>query len=235
MTTAPSPRPRALLSWSTGKDSAWALHVLRSESAVEVAGLVTTVIGADAEARVTMHGIGRATLAAQACNAGLPLFEVPLPDPCPNDAYERAMGAFVERARADGITHMAFGDLFLEDVRRYREDRLAGSGIAPLFPLWGRDTARLARDMLAGGLRARIVCVDTAALGEEFLGRDLDAGLLGRLPPGCDPCGENGEFHTFAYAGPMFARTLDIAMGRIRRKDRFVHIEPRAAFLEDPA
>lgn len=221
-------RPRLILSWSTGKDSAWALDRLRHDDRFEIAGLMSTTIGSDESERVAMHGIGLATLRAQAAAVGLPVIEVPLPDPCANADYEKAMAAFVARAAAEGISHIAFGDLFLEDVRRYREDRLAGTGLTPVFPLWGLDTRELARTMVAAGLRARIVSVDLQQLDEGFLGRDYDEALLDDLPAACDPCGENGEFHTFCYAGPMFAAPLTIDMGRVRRSERFVHVEPRA-------
>lgn len=188
---------------------------------------MSTTTGAAEEGRVTIHGIGLNTLRAQARAVGLPVTEVHLPDPCPNTAYEAAMEAFVAKALADGITHMAFGDLFLEDVRRYREDKLKGTGLTPVFPLWGLETQALARQMIKGGLKARIVSVDLKQIGEEFLGRDFDEELLADLPDSCDPCGENGEFHTFTYAGPMFANALPITMGQERRKDHFAHIEPR--------
>lgn len=220
--------PCILLSWSTGKDSAWALHRLRQGDAGEVVGLMSTTTGEGDQGRVTIHGIGLPTLAAQARATGLPLRMVHLPDPCPNAAYEAAMETFVADARADGVTHIAFGDLFLEDVRRYREDKLAGTGIAPLFPLWGLDTRALARDMMAGGLRARIVSVDTNQLDACFLGRDFDDALLAELPAEVDPCGERGEFHTFCHAGPMLGAPLAIAMGGERRKGPFVHVEPVA-------
>ncbi len=224
---------RLLLSWSTGKDCAWALHALRKAGEYDIAGLMSTTIGDGASERVAMHGIGRATLLAQAGAAGLPVVEVPLPDPCSNEAYEKAMTGFVARARADGITHIAFGDLFLEDVRRYREEKLAGSGLTPVFPLWGLNTAQLGRDMIAAGLRARIVSVDLQQLDERFLGRDYDEALLDELPATCDPCGERGEFHTFTHAGPMFTHPVPIEMGVVRRSERFVHIEPRALGLVD--
>jgi uncharacterized protein (TIGR00290 family) len=221
-------KKKILLSWSTGKDSAWALHRLRQNGDGEIAGLMTTTTGEGDQGRVTIHGIGLATLHAQARAAGLELHLVHLPDPCTNDAYERAMETFVAGARDDGITHIAFGDLFLEDVRRYREDKLAGTGIEAIFPLWGLDTGVLARDMIASGLKTRIVSVDTGQLGAEFLGRAFDDDLLAALPASCDPCGENGEFHTFAHAGPMFGHDLALTMGRERRKCPFVHVEPIA-------
>jgi len=211
---------RTLLSWSTGKDSAWALHVLRRRPDVNVVGLVTTIN--EAFDRVAMHGVRRALLEAQADVVGLPLHVLPIPHPCPNETYERIMGTFVARQAAEGVEGVAFGDLFLEDIRRYREARLAGSGIAPLFPLWGLDTARLARDMIAGGLEAYITCVDPKKLPARFAGRRFDLDLLAELPAGVDPCAENGEFHTFASAGPMFSRPIEVAAGETVVRDGFV-------------
>lgn len=205
------------------------LHALRQRGDCDLKALLTTTTGEDDQGRVTMHGVALATLRAQAAAAGLPVFEVHLPEPCPNEAYEEAMRGAIARARANGITHMAFGDLFLEDVRRYREEKLAGTGIEPMFPLWGRDTAKLSREMVAGGLRTRVVCVDTAALDESLAGREYDSAFLDDLPADCDPCGEHGEFHTFAYGGPMFDRELPLVTGPTRRVDRFVHVEPRLA------
>lgn len=223
-----SAKPRVCLSWSTGKDSAWTLHRLRGDHTVDLVALMSTVIGDGESERVAMHGIRLPTLRAQAAAAGLPVMAVPLPDPCSNADYEKAMLAFVERAKAEAITHVAFGDLFLEDVRRYREKQMAGTGLAPLFPIWGLNTRDLAREMVASGLRARIVSVDLQQIGEDFLGREFDDAFLDDLPESCDPCGENGEFHTFTYAGPMFTRPLAIELGRVRRSERFVHIEPCA-------
>lgn len=212
-------KPRALLAWSSGKDSAWALHLLRQRGEVEVVGLLTTLN--QAFERVAMHAVRVELLRAQAAAAGLPLFEVPLPWPCSNDEYERAMGAALAAARADGVEAVAFGDLFLEDIRRYREERMAATGLTPLFPLWGEPTDALARRMLAGGLRARLTCVDPRQLAPAFAGREYDAALLAELPPTVDPCGERGEFHTFAYAGPMFARPIAIRAGEIVERDGF--------------
>jgi len=220
---APTPgqaRPKTLLAWSSGKDSAWALHVLRTQREVEVVGLLTTIN--EAFDRVAMHAVRAELLAAQADAAGLPLWRVPLPWPCSNAEYEAALGAALARARADGIEAVAFGDLFLEDVRRYREDRMRGTGLSPLFPIWGTPTGELARRMIAGGLRARLACVDPRQLSPRFVGRDLDAALLDELPPSVDPCGERGEFHTFAYAGPMFARPIPIRNGEVVERDGFV-------------
>ncbi|MDX2205711.1 MAG: ATP-binding protein [Hyphomicrobiaceae bacterium] len=209
---------KTLLSWSTGKDSAWALHRLRREG-VEVAGLFTTVNSA--VDRVAMHAVRRQLLAAQAAAAGLPLTEIPIPYPCSNADYERIMAAFVDEAVAGGVTHMAFGDLFLRDIRSYREARLAGTGIAPLFPVWGLPTDRLAQDMLAAGLAARITCLDPAKVPDRFAGAEF-ADLLAAALPGVDPCGENGEFHTFCTAGPMFSHPLSVASGATVARDGFL-------------
>jgi uncharacterized protein (TIGR00290 family) len=208
---------KVLVSWSSGKDSAWTLHVLRAAHPEAVGALLTTV---NAQfGRVSMHGVRRALLRTQAVAAGLPLIEVPLPSPCPNEIYEVRMREALDRARREGFTHVAFGDLFLADVRRYREARLAGTGLDPLFPLWARPTAALAREMLAGGLKARVVTVDPAHLDASLVGREFDAAFLDGLPPRVDPCGENGEFHTFAYAGPMFAVPVAIRNGEVVARD----------------
>lgn len=211
---------RTLLSWSSGKDSAWSLHALRQRVDVEVVGLVTTINAAFD--RVAMHGVRRELLEAQAAAAGLPLHVLEIPYPCPNDTYERIMGAFVARQVGEGVQAMAFGDLYLEDIRRYRETRLAGTGITPLFPLWGIDTRQLARDMIAGGLVAYISCLDPSKLPERFAGRRFDAALLDELPDDVDPCAENGEFHTFACAGPMFGQPIAVEPGEVVTRDGFV-------------
>jgi diphthamide synthase (EF-2-diphthine--ammonia ligase) len=171
--------------------------------------------------RVAMHGVRRDVLDAQARAAGLPLRIVPIPHPCSNEIYEARMREAVAAAVADGFTHASFGDLYLEDVRRYREDRLAGSGLEPLFPLWGAPTRELAGRMLAGGLRARIACIDTRVLDASFVGREFDASLLADLPPGADPCAENGEFHTCVYAGPMFSAPLHLERGETVTREPF--------------
>ncbi len=213
-------RPRALLSWSSGKDSAWALHVLRARAEVEVVGLLCTLSAA--HDRVAMHAVRRTLLEAQAAAVGLPLWPVPLPTPCPNDAYERAMRAALARARAERIAQVAFGDLFLADVRAYRERQLAGTGIAPLFPLWGAPTAALAREMLAAGVCAHVTCVDPRRLAPELAGRRWDAAFLAALPADADPCGENGEFHTFVSDGPMFGAPVPVRAGEIVAREGFV-------------
>lgn len=211
---------KILLSWSSGKDSAWTLHVLNRTHPGAVAALLTTVN--EAVDRVAMHAVRRAVLEAQAAAAGMPLRVVPIPHPCPNEVYEARMREAVAAAVADGVTHAAFGDLFLEDVRRYREERLAGSGLAPLFPIWGIPTRDLAAQMLDGGLRARLACVDTRVLDASFVGREWDRALLEELPPGVDWCGEQGEFHTCVYAGPMFSRPLALDCGDRVSRDPFV-------------
>ncbi|MGA2133640.1 MAG: ATP-binding protein [Bryobacteraceae bacterium] len=217
---------RTLLSWSSGKDSAWALHVMRSQG-VEVAALLTT-FNQTAD-RVAMHAVRRELAAAQAAAVGLPLRAIELPWPCSNEQYEALMGEACRWAVAEGFEAIAFGDLFLRDVRAYRERALAASGLEPLFPLWDIPTGELARQMIGGGLRARITCVDKKALDASFAGREFDEALLANLPPGTDPCGENGEFHTFAYAGPMFRRPIPVVGGELRDADGFVFADLLAA------
>jgi uncharacterized protein (TIGR00290 family) len=211
---------KILLSWSSGKDSAWALHLLNRQHSGAVAALLTTVN--EAVDRVAMHAVRREVLEAQAAAAGLPLIVVPIPHPCSNEEYEARMGRAVSSAVASGFTHVAFGDLFLEDVRKYREDRLAGSGLEPLFPVWGLPTGPLADEMIAGGLRARLACIDTRVLDASFVGREFDRLLLADLPPGIDPCGEKGEFHSCVYAGPMFRTPLRLEPGEIVSREPFV-------------
>jgi uncharacterized protein (TIGR00290 family) len=208
------------LAWSSGKDSAWSLHVLRQDPSVEVVGLLTTIN--EAYDRVAMHAVRRALLEAQADAAGLPLVLVRIPSPCPNETYEAAMAGAVAEARGRGITGIAFGDLFLEDIRRYREKQMSGTGLRLHFPLWGRPTAALAEDMIGGGLQARLTCVDPRVMPEDLAGAAFDRALLARLPRGVDPCGENGEFHTFAWAGPMFRRPVPVRSGEVVSRDGFV-------------
>jgi uncharacterized protein (TIGR00290 family) len=211
---------KILVSWSSGKDSAWMLHVLRSELPEAPAALLTSIN--EAADRVAMHGVRSDVLRAQARAAGLPLLIVSLPSPCPNEVYEQRMSAAVRRAVADGFTHVAFGDLFLADVRRYREDRLAGTGLTPLFPLWGRDTASLGQEMIENGLEAHLTCLDPRVMPRSLAGRRYDASLIRELPPGVDPCGERGEFHTCAVGGPMFAGRLAVEPGVTVERDGFV-------------
>ena len=196
-------KKKILLAWSTGKDSAWALHVLRQQNQYEIAGLMTTLNAAFD--RVAMHSTRRVLVEMQAEAAGLPLIVAPIPWPCSNAEYEAAMKRVCDQALADGITAIAFGDLFLTDVRAYRERQLKDTGLEPLFPIWGLPTRELAQEMIGAGLRAKLVCVDPRQLASDFVGRDFDETLLRDLPAGADPCGENGEFHSFVYAGPMFS------------------------------
>jgi len=213
-------RVKTLLAWSSGKDSAWTLHVLRQSPEYDVVGLVTT-INAPAQ-RVAMHAVRVQLLERQAAAVGLPLWPVAIPSPCSNAEYEAAMGETVARAAAEGVRAFAFGDLFLADIRAYRERQLAGSGIEPVFPLWKQPTPALAREMIAGGLRAVLTCVDPTKLPAAFAGHAFNAALLDKLPAGVDPCGENGEFHTFAFAGPMFQQPIAIAAGERVERDGFV-------------
>lgn len=214
-------KPKTLLSWSSGKDSAWSLHVLRQQGQYDVVGLVTTFN--ESFDRVAMHAVRRELVEAQADSAGLPLWPVPLPWPCSNADYEERMRTLIARARSAGVTHFAFGDLFLQDIRDYRVHQLTGSGIEPIFPIWGTpaDTPALARTMLGLGLRAVLTCVDPRQLDSTFVGREFDSALLAELPAGVDPCGERGEFHTFCHAGPMFARPIPIERGEVVQREGF--------------
>ena len=211
---------RTLLSWSTGKDSAWSLHLLRRPSEYEIAGLLTTFN--QSANRVAMHAVRRELVQAQAEATNLPLWAVDLPWPCSNADYERIMQAQCQAAVAAGIECIAFGDLFLTDIRAYRERQLEGTGLKPLFPLWGSPTRDLAATMIQAGVRARLTCVDPKQLAPEFAGREFDRQLLADLPASVDPCGENGEFHTFVYAGPMFDRDIPVEAGELVTRDGFV-------------
>ena len=213
-------KQKILLSWSSGKDSAWTLHVLRQQNNFEIVGLLTTIN--TQFQRVAMHSTRRVLVQAQATAAGLPLWEVPIPWPCSNEEYEKAMGRVCEQAADQGISAIAFGDLFLEDVRNYRIDRLKGTGLEPIFPVWGLDTKKLIKEMLDAGVRTRIVCVDPKKLPEHFAGKDISRELVASFPPGIDPCGENGEFHTFVYDGPMFETAIPIQSGDVVTRDGFV-------------
>ncbi|RZU47668.1 uncharacterized protein (TIGR00290 family) [Fluviicoccus keumensis] len=216
---------KTLLSWSSGKDSAWALHLLRQNPDVDVTGLFCTVNAAFD--RVAMHGVRRELLLQQAEAVGLPVQVLEIPWPCSNDDYAAVMSAFVDQARRDGVECFAFGDLFLEDIRRYREERLAGTGIEAVFPLWGIPTAELAQTMVTGGLQARVTCLDPRQLPTVFAGRAFDAEFLRDLPSGVDPCGENGEFHTFAHNGPMFHQPVPLTVGETVERDGFVFTDLR--------
>ena len=222
-----SQRPKALIAWSSGKDSAWALHEARRGGTFDIVGALTTVT--DAFGRVSMHGVREELLRAQLDAAGLPAIVVRIPYPCPNEIYQREMAAAMADAKARGVTHIIFGDLFLEDIRAYREKQLAGTGITPVFPLWLKPTAELARDMIAAGVEAHLAVVDMNKLPAGFAGRRFDRGLLAELPVGTDPCGENGEFHSFVSAGPMLTRKISVAVGETVERDGFAFADLLAA------
>ena len=211
---------RILLSWSSGKDSAWSLHVLRQHGEYEVVGLLTTFN--EEAGRVAMHAVRRELVERQAAATGLPLWQVPLPWPCSNQQYESLMAQVCAKAVAEGLHGVAFGDLFLEDVRAYRERQLKDTGLTPIFPVWGLPTQTLAREMIASGVRAKLTCVDTAKLDRSFAGREFDMALLSNLPDGADPCGERGEFHSFVYAGPMLNAAIPVSVGETIARDGFI-------------
>ena len=213
-------RGKAWLAWSSGKDSAWALHTVCQSAEFDVVALLTTVN--EKYSRVAMHAVRESLLEMQADAAGLPLIKVPIPSACTNEIYEQAMSAVMARAKADGVTHVIFGDLFLADVRAYREKQLARCDVTPVFPLWGRDTRKLAEEMIAGGLTGYLTCVDPRKLDRSFAGRKFDAELLRTLPADVDPCGENGEFHSFVNDGPMFKQAILVTPGEIVERDGFV-------------
>jgi uncharacterized protein (TIGR00290 family) len=213
-------RPRIVVSWSSGKDAAYALYELQHRREYRVVGLLTTVTGPFA--RVSMHGVRVELLEAQAAHLGLPLHQVEIPSPCTNTVYEERMGRALERLKRSGVAGVAFGDLFLADVRAYREDRMRGTGLEPLFPLWGRPTDRLAREMIAAGFRATLVCVDPKQLSKDFAGREFDEALLRDLPRTADPCGERGEFHTFVHDGPIFRGSIPVVAGPVVEREGFV-------------
>ena len=211
---------KVILSWSSGKDSAWTLHLLRQRPDIEVAALVTTF---NSEAnRVAMHAVRRALVEAQAERTGIPLWAVDLPSPCSNGEYEDRMRTVCQRATAEGISAVAFGDLFLQDIRDYRVRQLQGSGLEPLFPVWQIPTPQLGREMIAAGVKAKITCVDPSKLAKSFAGHDYDLSLLQALPAGIDPCGENGEFHTFVHDAPVFSRPIRVRAGEVVERDGFV-------------
>ena len=216
-------RPKAVIAWSSGKDSAWALHEVRRAGQFEIVAALTTVT--DTFRRVSMHGVREDLLAAQVAAAGLPAITVRIPFPCPNEVYERAMGEALAGVMARGIEHVVFGDLFLRDVRAYREERLAAIGMSAIFPLWDRPTANLAREMIASGVVAHLVCVDLKALPRAFAGRRFDEALLNSLPAAADPCGENGEFHSFVSAGPMLDGVIDVTIGETVEREGFAYTD----------
>jgi len=211
---------KALLSWSSGKDSVWALHLLRQQPEIEVAALLTSFNST--AGRVAMHAVRRELVDAQAARTGIPQWSLDLPWPCSNAEYEERMRSVWQRAVAEGITAVAFGDLFLQDIRSYRERQLEGTGLLPLFPVWEIPTAQLARDMIAAGVKAKITCVDPSQVDRAFAGRDFDQALLESLPADVDSCGENGEFHTFVYDAPVFSSPIAVRMGEIVERDGFV-------------
>lgn len=209
-----------LLSWSSGKDCAWALHVLRQQSDVEVAGLFCTVN--QEFSRVAMHAVRIELLRQQAECVDLPIHILNIPYPCSNAEYEAVMEKFIEKCKQEKIKYMAFGDIFLEDVRQYRENKLAGTGIEPLFPLWGRKTGQLSQEMVNSGLRAQITCVNPKVLEPEFAGHEYNSAFLKKIPENVDPCGERGEFHTFVFDGPVFKKKLNFTIGEVVHRDGFV-------------
>jgi uncharacterized protein (TIGR00290 family) len=215
----PAP-PKAFVSWSSGKDSAFALLEARRLGLAEIVGVITTIN--EVYDRVAMHGVRDSLLDRQIAALGLPCIKVPIPSPCSNEIYEARMAKAIERIKADGVRHMVFGDLFLEDIRAYREEKLAEAGMQAIFPLWGRNTSALASDMLARGIVAHLVCIDPKKLGKSFAGRRFDQALLEDLPPGIDPCGENGEFHTVVSAGPMFSASITVQVTQIVEREGFV-------------
>ncbi len=222
-----------LLSWSSGKDSAWTLHLLSRQKDVRVAGLLTTFNRA--ADRVAMHAVRRGLVEAQAQRIGVPLWAVDLPWPCSNADYEEIMRSVLQRAINEEIAAVAFGDLFLQDVRDYRERQMAGTGLEPLFPVWGIPTSQLALDMIAAGVKAKLTCVDPSKLDRSYAGRDFDLPFLESLPEEVDPCGENGEFHTFVYDAPVFAHPIDICLGSIVERDGFVFADVNSVESQDAA
>jgi uncharacterized protein (TIGR00290 family) len=225
-------RPKALVAWSSGKDSAWALHEVRRAGDYEVVGALTTIT--ETFGRVSIHGLREELLSAQLRAAGLPPVLVRIPYPCPNDVYETRMATATAQAKADGVSHIVFGDLFLADVRAYREQKLAGTGVAPVFPLWMRPTAALAREMIDAGVEAHLVCVDLKRIDAAFAGRRFDHALLADLPADVDPCGENGEFHSFVAAGPMLSRRIAVIVGERVARDGYAYADFGAGLAEHP-
>lgn len=222
---------KTLLSWSSGKDSAWTLYKLQQRSDVELLGLVTTVN--QTHQRVAMHAVRLVLLKQQAAAANLPLHIINIPHPCSNEKYNQAMDGFFDSIQQIGATHMAFGDLFLEDIRQYREENLKGTGLTPMFPLWLEPTEKLAQKMIDAGLKTRITCIDPNKLSANFAGREFNQQFLDDLPDGIDPCGENGEFHSFTYAGPMFKKPINISTGDVVEREGFIFadLQPEGSVL----
>ena len=216
-------KKKTLLSWSSGKDSAWALHVLRQQQEIEVVGLFCTFN--EKFERGAMHAVRNELIIQQAERIGLPLQLIPIPYPCSDAEYKTIMGNFIEQAKSQEIDSIAFGDLFLEGIRSYRETNLAETGIKPLFPLWGIPTNELSKEMVKGGLRAKITCIDPKHLPAEFAGHEYDNAFLEQIPDNVDPCGENGEFHSFVYDGPMFTSKVNVCVGETVTRDGFVYTD----------
>jgi uncharacterized protein (TIGR00290 family) len=219
---------RVALSWSSGKDSAWSLHLLRQDPEIEVVALITTLN--EEFDRVAMHAVRSELVELQAESAGLPLWKVPLPWPCSNEQYEARMREVHVRALRESVQAIAFGDLFLADIRAYRERQLAATGLQPMFPVWQVPTRELAASMIAAGLRAKVTCIDPKVLPRQFAGREFDADFLNDLPAGVDPCGENGEFHSFVYDGPMFRASIPVQLGEIVERDGFFFADLKETF-----
>jgi len=215
-----NPKPKAWISWSSGKDAAWALNAVRSEGIYEITRLLTTIT--ETYKRVSMHSIREELLDIQSAAIGIPLYKTYIPSPCSNEQYAEIMTKAIETAKAENVTHMIFGDLFLEDVRQYREEKLAGTGITPIFPLWGINTRELAESMIQGGAKAVITCIDPAKTPRELAGKYFDNEFLKHLPHDVDPCGENGEFHSFAFDGPAFSKEVNIQVGETVQRGDFV-------------
>ncbi len=213
-------KKKALIAWSSGKDAAWAFNEIRRSGEYEITGALTTVT--ETFGRVSMHAVREEILRLQCEAAGLKQTIVPIPFPCPNEIYEARIAAALQTAKTEGVTHVVFGDLFLEDIRAYREEKLRGSGITPIFPLWDRPTDTLAREMITGGLEARLVCIDPKIMPKSFAGRAFDVALLDDLPKGVDHCGERGEFHSCVVAGPMFKQKIEVKPGEVVERDGFV-------------
>jgi len=216
-------KKKTLLSWSSGKDSAWALHILQHQQDIEVVGLFCTFN--KKFKRGAMHAVRNELICQQAESIGLPLQLIPIPDPCSDSEYKRIMANFIEQVKSQGIDTIAFGDLFLEEIRSYREESLVGTGITPLFPIWGIPTNELSKEMINSGLRAKITCIDPKYLPAEFAGHEYDSTFLEQIPDAIDPCGEKGEFHSFAYDGPMFKNKLNISVGETVTRDGFVYTD----------
>ena len=221
-------KKRVMLSWSSGKDAAWTLHTLQHEPGIELVGLFCTVN--KSFDRVAVHGVRIELLVLQAERVGLPLELIEIPYPCSNEIYEKAMSSFIEKAKTLDIDCFAFGDLFLDDIRNYREEQLTGTGITPIFPIWGIPTDELAKTMIRHGLKAVITCLDPKQMPRHFAGREYDESFLNDIPDNVDPCGENGEFHSYVFDGPIFDRPINISVGEVVDRDGFVFADVAEKF-----